>query len=255
MEVLSNPILESAEEMLKRAIRDGRVAIVVGSCIVNYTGRAGSVLPEGERMVILKPDGTLLVHQWRKREPVNWNPPGCEASVRLTKAGLQILSKRNKPKETLSVLLKNIKLALSFELVDREELYLVGSEQDLVDAVFEEPSLIEKDFRPLEREKPTRYGLVDLYGEDAQGRGVIVEFKRGRAELSGVSQLNRYVRELEEKLGKEMRGILVAPNITSSALKLLREHGLKYVRIRKPPAYTFEKIMTRDKTQKGLEEF
>jgi RecB family endonuclease NucS len=139
-----------------------------------------SVLPEGERIVILKPDGTLLVHRKEKREPVNWNPPGCEASVRLCKEGLQITSRRRRPKEVLLVLFKDIKLAASFELVDREELYLVGSERDLIDLIFENPSLIEDGFRPLEREKPTRYGMIDIYGTDLVGNGVVVELKRGQ---------------------------------------------------------------------------
>jgi len=253
-EVLTSPSFELAEKLLGKAIRSGRTALLVGSCVVNYVGRAGSVLPEGERIVIIKPDGTLLVHRKEKREPVNWNPPGCEANVRLGKEGLQIISKRRRPKEVLLVLFSDIKLAASFELVDREELYLVGSERDLIDMIFENPGLIEDGFRPLEREKPTRYGTIDLYGVDRDGNGVVVEFKRGRAELAGVSQLERYVEELGGK-GKKVRGILVAPNITSSALKLLKDLGLEYVRIRKPPTHTFDKALTREGGQKELKEF
>jgi len=150
-EVLTSPSFELAERLVGKAIRSSRTALLVGSCVVNYVGRAGSVLPEGERIVILKPDGTLLVHRKDKREPVNWNPPGCEANVRLGKEGLQIVSKRKRPKEVLLVLFKDIKLAASFELVDREELYLVGSERDLIDLIFDNPCLIEDGFRPLAR--------------------------------------------------------------------------------------------------------
>jgi RecB family endonuclease NucS len=70
-----------------------------------------------------------------------------------------------------------------------------------------------------------------------------------------VSQLKRYVDEIKEKHEKKVRGILVAPNITSSALKLLKEYGLEYVKISKPPTHTFEKIVTRDRRQKALKEF
>ena len=255
MTVLTSPSFEDAKELLAAAIRDKRLALLVGSCVVNYVGRAGSVLPEGERVVMLKPDGALLVHQKKKREPVNWNPPGCEASVRLGGEGLQLISKRKQPKEQLLVLFRDLKLAASFELVDREELYLVGSERDLVTMVFNEPSLIEPGFKPLEREKPTKYGMVDLYGVDRDGNGVAIEFKRGRAELAGISQLKRYVDELSRRLGKRVRGILVAPAITSSALKLLKEKQLEYVRIKKPPTYTFERVVTRERGQKGLREF
>lgn len=255
MKVLTKPSFEDAKELLTAAIRDKRLALLVGSCVVNYVGRAGSVLPEGERVVILKPDGALLVHQSKKREPVNWNPPGCEASARLSEESLQLISKRERPKEKLLVLFRSLKLAASFELVDREELYLVGSERDLINVAFNEPSLIEPGFKPLEREKQTKYGMIDLYGVDRDGNGVAIEFKRGRAELAGVSQLKRYVEELGEMLGKRVRGILVAPSITSSALKLLKETQLEYVHIRRPPIYTFERVVTRERGQKGIGEF
>jgi hypothetical protein len=255
LEALTNPSLEEAHELVERAIREKRVALLVGQCIVNYVGRAGSVLPQGERIVIMKPDGTLLVHRKDKREPVNWNPPKCKATAMLTKEGLQIFSHRPKPKETLLVLFKELKLATSFDLIDEEELYLVGSEKDLIEMVFNNPGLIEDGLRPIEREKMTRYGAIDLYCIDRDGNGVVVEFKRGRAELAGVSQLKRYVDEIREKHGKKVRGILVAPNIASSALKLLKEYGLEYVKISKPPTHTFEKIVTRDRSQKALKEF
>lgn len=255
MRVLTKPSFEDAKELVSAAIRNKQLAMLVGSCVVNYVGRAGSVLPEGERVVMLKPDGTLLVHQMKKREPVNWNPPGCEASARLGEEGLQLISKRERPKEKLLVLFRSLKLAASFELVDQEELYLVGSERDLINIAFNEPSLIEPGFKPLEREKQTKYGMIDLYGVDRDGNGMAIEFKRGRAELAGVSQLKRYVEELSERLGKRIRGILVAPSITSSALKLLKETQLEYVQIGRPPTYTFERVVTRERGQKGISEF
>jgi RecB family endonuclease NucS len=52
------------------------VLIVVGCCCVEYSGRARSTLGWGERIVIVKPDGSVLVHQRAGREPVNWQPPG-----------------------------------------------------------------------------------------------------------------------------------------------------------------------------------
>lgn len=254
MDTLTKPNLENAQELVERATREKHVVLLVGQCIVNYAGRAGSVLPQGERIVIMKPDGTLLVHRKDKREPVNWNPPGCKATAKLTKEGLQIFSHRQKPKETLLVLFKELKLAASFDLIDEEELYLVGSEKDLIEMVFNNPSMIEDGLRPIEREKMTRYGAIDLYGIDRDGNGVVVEFKRGRAELAGVSQLKRYVDEIKEK-HEIVRGVLVAPNITSSAMKLLKEYGLEYVKISKPPTHTFEKVVARDKSQKALKEF
>jgi hypothetical protein len=87
LEALTKPSLEEAYKLVEQATREKLVVLLVGQCIVNYVWRAGSVLPQGERIVIMKPDGTLLVHRKDKREPVNWNPPGCRATARLTKEG------------------------------------------------------------------------------------------------------------------------------------------------------------------------
>lgn len=254
MHFLRKPTLKSAQKLLEKSLREDRTVVVVGSCVVNYQGRAGSVLPEGERIVIIKPDGTLLVHQKEKREPVNWNPPGCKAETDLGEDGLQLTSVRKKPEETLLVLFKELKLAASFELEDEEELQLVGTEEDLVKSVIKDPSLIEEGFKPEEREKSTGSGVVDLYGIDSEGRGVALEFKRGKATLSAVGQLGRYVKELEKRLERDMRGIVVAPKITSGALNLLDKEGLEYVRIEEPPTHTFEKVIY-DKNQKQIHEF
>lgn len=205
-------------------------------------------------MVIIKPDGTLLVHQKEKREPVNWNPPGCKASVEIGEEGLQIISKRSKPEETLLIVFKDLKMASSFELIDEKELRLTGTEEDLVNSVLREPGLIEEGFQPKEREKSTKSGLVDLYGEDSEGHGVAIEFKRGKATLSAVGQLGRYVKELEKKLEKDIRGIVVAPQITSGARKLLEKEELEYVRIEKPPTHMFEEVVY-DDSQRSISEF
>ena len=60
-----------------------------------------------------------------------------------------------------------------------------------------------------------------------------MEFKRSTAQLSGVSQLKRYVDYMSHRY-ENVRGILVAPDITSSALRLLKEYGFEYRKLRPP---------------------
>ncbi len=245
--------MDSAGKLLKDSLRENKSTVVVGSCTVDYEGRAGSVLQEGERIILTKPDGTLLVHQKEKREPVNWNPPGCTASIKKDEEGLKLLSERSNPEETLLIVFDEIKMAASFELADEEELQLVGTEEDLVDSVLQNPSLIEEDFKPKEREKPVRSGVIDLYGKDKDGKGVAIEFKRGKASLSAVGQLSRYVKELEEKLERDIRGMLVSPKITSGAKSLLSRKGLEYVQV-ETPTHSSEEIIY-DRGQKRIKEF
>ena len=253
MKILRNPTLNSTKKLLKDALREEKPTIVVGNCRVDYKGRAGSILPKGERVVMTKPDGTLLVHQKKKREPVNWNPPGCNASVSVEEEGLRLISKRSSPEEILLVVFEDVKMAASFKLIDDEELQLVGTEEDLVDSVMEDPSLIEEGFRVKEREKPVRSGVIDIYGEDSEGNGVALEFKRGKAALSAVGQLSRYVKELKEKIDKEVRGMLVSPEITSGAKSLLSRKGLEYVKLETSTRAPDE--MVYDRGQKRIKEF
>lgn len=240
--------------MLEDSLREGKSAIIVGSCEVNYTGRASSILPEGERIVIIKPDGTVLVHQEKNRKPVNWNPPGCDANVKLENGELHLISKRTNPEETLLVNFKNVKTASSFELIDNEELQLVGTEEDLVESVLQNPNLFEKGFKPKKKEMPTSTGSIDIYGEDSEGNGVALEFKRDKATLSAVWQLSRYVEELEKKRQEKIRGVVASPRITSGAHKLLDKIGLEYKKIEKLPSTVSEDVIY-DKSQRKIKEF
>lgn len=254
MQILRNPTPKSAKKLLDDSIKRGLSCIIVGSCTVDYSGRAGSFLPEGERIIITKPDGTLLVHQNEKREPVNWNPPGCEAETQLADGNLKLISRRKKPEELLVILLKDTKAVLSFELVDDEEIQLIGTEEDLVNSVLENPEIIEEGFEPKKKEKSMSSGLVDLYGEDSKGNGVAIEFKRGKATLSAVGQLDRYVNELEEKVERNVRGIIAAPKITSGAKNLLKAKELEYVKVEKMPEDPLEKAIY-DRRQRRIKEY
>jgi len=167
--VLIEPSATDAEKVVREGLLRKDCIVLVGSCIVNYFGRASSILPRGERIVILKPDGTVLVHQKEKREPVNWNPPGCRASARAIDGMLQITSVRTRPREVLVISFDSLKMVSRFSLHDEEELYLFGTESQMVEEIVKNPSLIEEGFRPITKELRTEYGMIDLYGVDRQG--------------------------------------------------------------------------------------
>ena len=71
------PTVDDATKMVKKAIASRKMLILVGSCRVNYKGRASSKLESGERVLIIKEDGSILVHRSKGYEPINWQPPGC----------------------------------------------------------------------------------------------------------------------------------------------------------------------------------
>ena len=205
------------------------VIIMYLNCKVLYKGRARSILEDGDRLLITKPDGSLLIHEREKREPVNWQPPGCTLVASIRNELLYIRSIRRNPREEIVVISPHVYVLLA-TACDRGKFTLWGSEDEMANIVMKNPNLIEDGFKPLHREYPTPYGNIDLLGEDKHGTIVVIEFKRSVAQLSGVSQLKRYV-DFMIKHHKRVRGILVAPGITNSALRLLKEYGLEFKRL------------------------
>lgn len=97
-------IVSPAPEEALEALHDGisrtkkQMVTIVGDCKVDYSGRARSFLDYGERLVIVKADGTVMVHGNEKREPLNWQPPGTKVKYAIN-GGLTIEAKRTSPPE------------------------------------------------------------------------------------------------------------------------------------------------------------
>jgi RecB family endonuclease NucS len=216
---------------LAAAFERGDVISVFGRCTVEYEGRAASTLRAGDRLLLLKPDGSALVHTDEKRTPVNWQPPGCEHRAAVRDGHLQIRSERTSPEESLTVRFLTVGQFSAYDATDEEELALTGSEEDLRQHVLENPELIEAGFEPLETERESAAGPMDIYGEDADGTPVVVELKRRRVGPDAVGQLQRYVKALSREFGEgtAIRGVLVAPSVTERAEELLAADGLEHV--------------------------
>lgn len=219
---------EAAVEFLRAGLGTDLVQ-VIARCTIDYHGRAESKLPSGERLVMFKPDGTLLVHTSAKLKPVNWQPPGCEFSAANENGKVILVASRAKPKETVRIELEEILAVMSAELEDGEELDLAGSEDDLQMFLAQMPHLVEEGFQFWGRERASGRGPMDLYGEDKHGRRVVIECKRRAAGVKEADQLRRYVeRERAARDGKVVRGILMAPKVSDKARKYLGDLDLEY---------------------------
>jgi RecB family endonuclease NucS len=226
--VLVNPSVVEAEKTVKEAISQHKIFIVVGRCHVDYQGRAGSKLETGERMLIIKEDGSLLVHRSLGYEPVNWQPAGCVFHTRAKEDMLEIHSVRHRPEESVKVVFDKIQMISTMSLEDSGEFSLYASEEDMHKAILAEPSLLEEGFRPISYEKKVEPGFVDVYGVDKTGRLVVVEVKRKTASREAALQLARYVDAVKLKADREVRGILVAPTISKGVQRLLATLRLEF---------------------------
>lgn len=219
------------------ALRSNESIVFFCSCEVEYSGRAEAELPIGDRIVIVKSDNTLLIHQPVDNNPINYMKKG--SSIRLVDEddSLRIKTYNADYKDYLDIIIYDVYNFISRKLYDGKELILAGNEQDMSDMIKEKPELIASDFQPLSREEHTKYGFIDVFGHDNKGNLVIIECKRYSAGLSAVQQLRRYVEKMSELKGIEpgrIRGVLAAPDITKNAKEMLTNWDFSFVSVEAP---------------------
>lgn len=231
VEVFSRPKLEEAARALKNAVSTNSLCLVVAECEVEYLGRASSKLTKGERLILLKQDGSVLIHRPLGYEPVNWQPPGSIVSVQLADNCFLLKAVRLRPHEELLARVYRVLLLAYGKLRDKGEFYMHGSEEEIRDILAENLELVEKGLRLVEVERKVKPGFIDILCVDGEGRLVAVEIKRGIAGAEAVIQLKRYVEALREELGGEVRGILIAEGLARGVKGLLIKEGLEYRRL------------------------
>jgi hypothetical protein len=231
MRVKETPSVTEARSLIKRAVTNREVVLIIGRCEVEYKGRAASTLPEGERMVIIKEDGACLVHRPTGYEPVNWQPPGTIIKTQVVEDELVISSLRRRPREVLRIAFSDLKSVLFGSLEDTAQFAMYATEKTMQKAVFLQPDLVEEGLKPVKVEKEHPEGYIDILAVDVDGREVILELKRDRGSRNDVLQMNKYVSGYRET-NPDVRGILVAPSLSKKAHLLLSQMDLEYKRLR-----------------------
>ena len=217
--------------------------------MVDYHGRAKSLLDWGERLIMIKQDGTVLVHQPIMREPVNWQPTGSITEFTTKDDQLILTCRHLKPPEKMTVIFQQLKLVTATTLVDRANLIIAGMEVDVVNQIVNDPTIIEKGLRIVKREKIVKTGSIDLYGFDREHIPVVIEVKRSLATISSVHQLRMYVNDIKkDRKEPKVRGILCAPHVPDMVKKLLKEQGLEWREVERT-------VVLPDNRQRTLKEF
>jgi len=236
-------------EQYHRRTAEKTTLIIIGDCMVEYRGRAKSFLDWGERIVMIKQDGTLLIHQPVLREPVNWQPSGSKNVFTIEEGNLVLRSTHKNPPEKMQIIFRSISGIVIASLRDQAKLLITGMENDVVNHILLNPDCIEEGLRIKKREKPVKSGVIDLFGYDKNHVPVVIEVKRGLANINAVHQLRMYVNDIKE--GREdvmVRGILCAPRIPDMVKNLLSDYGLEWREVSCP-------MVLPDDWQKTLEDF
>jgi RecB family endonuclease NucS len=226
--VFVNPSLAESQTVVEKALYQRQTLVIGGKCQVHYIGRAKSTLEPGERLLIIKGDGSLLVHRPTGYEPVNWQPAGSVFHVELKDNELEIRGVRQKPRESVRVGFSAIYVISALSLSDSGDFLLNATEDDMHRSILIKPELLEEGFKPISWEKKVEPGFVDIYGEDKNGKLVIVEVKRKTATKEAALQLAKYIEPIKAKVNREVRGILVAPNLGKDVQRLLVSLGLEF---------------------------
>jgi len=224
--------LKEAVEIIRDALTSKKLMIIYGCCHIFYEGRGASRLTSGDRVIIIKRDGSVLVHRPFGYSPVNWQPETTDISLNITSNELIIKAIRTTPREILEIRFSQIYSITHAILEDKGEFIEYLSEHEIRDYLSKNPSYIEEGLTTIDIEKHVEPGFIDLYCRDRNGNIVVIEIKRVTASRDAVLQLKRYIDSLKKYLPQErIRGLIVAPGISKSALELIERYKFEYKRI------------------------
>jgi RecB family endonuclease NucS len=208
------------------------VRLVVARCQVDYAGRLTAHLPMATRVLMIKADGSVLVHSdGGSYKPLNWMSPPCTVREGTTDDGaIEWTVTARAPKgatpDTLRILIEELLHDSYHDLGIDPGLQKDGVEKHLQELLAEHPGTLLPGLSLVRREYPTAIGPVDLMCRDADGVSVAVEIKR-RGEIDGVEQLTRYLELLNrDPLLAPVRGIFAAQEIKPQARVLAGDRGI-----------------------------
>ena len=202
--------------------------LLVARCEVEYTGRLTAFLPESTRLLMLKADGSVLIHaDAGGYKPLNWMTP--PTVVEDDGDRIVVRKRAARSEDRLEIRLIEVLSDVTHDMGEAAGLEKDGVERDLQEALAEHPDWLERDLRLVRREWPTDIGPVDLMCRDVDDGWVAVEIKR-IGTIEAVEQLCRYLERIRVDPAKAAcRGILAARELKPQAAALASARGIDCV--------------------------
>jgi endonuclease len=213
------------------------VRLVIARCSVDYAGRLSAHLPLATRLLMVKADGSVLVHSDAlSYKPLNWMSPPCSISTidpepEQLDAGVVEIWKVSAAKtaDMLVVSIHEILHDTAHELGVDPGLQKDGVEAHLQKLLADHIDLLGDGYHLVRREYMTAIGPVDILATDEAGASVAVEIKR-RGDIDGVEQLTRYL----ELMNRDphlapVAGVFAAQEIKPQARMLANDRGIRCV--------------------------
>lgn len=210
--------------------------LVIARCSVDYIGRLAAHLPEADRLILVKADGSVSVHaDDRAYKPLNWMSPPCtltESSITDiddADTGERLWLVESPKGEQLRITLHDVYQDFSYDLGEDPGLIKDGVESHLQELLAEHITTLGDGYSLVRREYPTAIGPVDIMARDDNERFVAIEVKR-RGGIDGVEQLTRYLDLLNrDELLAPVEGVFATQEIKPQARTLAEDRGIRCV--------------------------
>jgi endonuclease len=208
--------------------------LIVARCSAIYSGRLDTVLPEALRLIMVKADGSVLLHaDAGGYKPLNWmTPPTVIEEEPLER--IVVRKRAGKTEDRLEIMLQEVLSDVTHDMglpADDTGLAKDGVEAHLQELLAQQPHWCGEGLRLVRREWPTDIGPVDLMCRDGEEAWVAVEIKR-IAGIEAVEQLSRYLERIRlDPAMSECRGVLVAQQLKPQAAVLAEARGISCVTV------------------------
>ena len=211
--------------------------LVIARCSVDYDGRLTAHLPLATRLLVVKADGSVLVHSdGGSYKPLNWMSPPCtmvelEPDDAQSEEGVVSVWRvqHAKSEDRLTVHIHDVLHDSAHELGVDPGLVKDGVEAHLQRLLAEHIHTLGHGWSLVRREYMTAIGPVDILARDHVGASVAIEIKR-RGEIDGVEQLTRYLELMNrDPLLAPVTGVFAAQVIKPQARTLAEDRGIRCV--------------------------
>jgi RecB family endonuclease NucS len=206
------------------------VRLIVARCEVRYSGRLSAVLPEALRLLMIKSDGSVMVHaDTGGYKPQNWMTP--PTVIEESADAIVVRKRAGATEDRLDIRIVEVVSDVTHDMGEAAALEKDGVEADLQAALAAAPGFCGEGFRLVRREWPTDIGPVDLMCRDDADGWIAVEIKRVGT-IDAVEQLSRYLERirLDPAMGA-CRGVLAAQSIKPQARVLAEARGIACVTV------------------------
>ena len=204
--------------------------LIVARCEVRYTGRLDALLPEALRLIMVKSDGSVMVHaDHGGYKPSNWMTP--PTVIEESDDHIVVRKHAGDTEDRLDIRIAEVLSDVTHDMGEAAALEKDGVEAHLQELLAEQPHWCGEGFRLVRREWATDIGPVDLMCRDEEDGWIAVEIKRVGT-IDAVEQLSRYLERI--RLDPAMdgcRGVLAAQQVKPQARVLAESRGIACVEV------------------------